>query len=289
MEPTFLAGAGGLRLAADHWPNPDGAAVVLLHGGGQTRHAWGETAEALAGRGYEVVSVDLRGHGDSAWSPGLDYGLDWFCDDVLAVLAHLGRPAVLVGASLGGIAALLAVTKAAPDQIAGLVLVDITHRPSSDGARRIQAFMTANPEGFADLGEAADAVAAYLPHRPRPADPSGLMKNLRRRGERLHWHWDPAFLMVTAEDRFQDDGRLDRAARLVRAPCLLVRGDKSEIVSPEDAQALLALIPHARMVEVKGAAHMVAGDQNTAFGEAMLAFLAGGEAARPAPKTIDHR
>jgi pimeloyl-ACP methyl ester carboxylesterase len=281
MESTFLAGAGGLRLAADRWPNPDGAAVVLLHGGGQTRHAWGETAAALAARGFEVISVDLRGHGDSAWSASLDYGLEWFCGDVLAVLAHLGRPAVLVGASLGGIAALLAVAKAAPEQIAGLVLVDITHRPSSDGAQRIQGFMTANPEGFANLDEAADAVAAYLPHRPRPTDPSGLMKNLRQRGGRLHWHWDPAFLAVTADDRFQDDGRLDQAARAVRAPCLLVRGDRSEIVSPEDAEALLALIPHARMIEVKGAAHMVAGDQNTAFGEAMLAFLTGDEGVSP--------
>lgn len=263
----------GLNLAIDRWSVPGGQPVVLLHGGGQTRHAWGATARSLALRGYDIVSIDLRGHGESEWSAQSDYSLNAFRDDLRMVLAVVGRPAVVVGASLGGMAALLVAGEGPQDQVKALVLVDITHAPSPDGARNITAFMGANPDGFTDVEEAADAVARYMPHRPRPRDPSGLMKNLRRRDGRLYWHWDPSFLGATGRDRGADAGRMERAARAIIAPTLLVRGDLSELVSAEDAAALQRLIPQARVVDVRGAGHMVAGDQNTVFGAAVMDFL----------------
>jgi len=270
---TFVAPGAGLRLTADHWPSDAGQPVILSHGGGQTRHAWGATARVLAARGYNVTNLDLRGHGDSDWAPDGDYGLDAYRDDMRAVLAQLDRPAVLIGASLGGMASMLVAGEGPRDAVKALVLVDITHAPAPGGVEKIQAFMTANRDGFASVEEAADAVAAYLPHRPRPRDPSGLMKNLRERGGRLHWHWDPAFTTNIGRRRLTDDDRLERAARAITAPTLLVRGDQSDIVSAEDAASFLTLIPHARVVEVVGAAHMVAGDQNTVFGDALLGFL----------------
>ncbi len=272
-ETIFVQGHDGLRLAVDRWPASGAPAIVLLHGGGQTRHAWGSTAAMLAAHGYDVHAVDLRGHGDSAWSAAGDYRFDDFRADVEAILADIPRPAVLVGASLGGIAALLAAGEGRSWPVAGLVLVDIAPSSSPQGVEAIQSFMRASPGGFASLDEAADAVAAYLPHRPRPRDPSGLSKNLRARDGRLHWHWDPKFMAVTVQDREADDERLDRAARGVSAPTLLVRGEHSEIVRPEDAEGLLRLIPHAEMVEIPGARHMVAGDQNTDFGAAILDFV----------------
>jgi hypothetical protein len=73
-------------------------------------------------------------------------------------------------------------------------MVDVVPRLSPEGVAKITLFMRARPEGFASLEETADAVAAYNPHRPRPKDVTGLIKNLRRRADgRLHWHWDPAF------------------------------------------------------------------------------------------------
>jgi pimeloyl-ACP methyl ester carboxylesterase len=268
---TFVHGAAGLRLAVDRWPASGAPAVLLLHGGGQTRHAWGPTADIVAACGYDVHAMDLRGHGDSGWCQHGRYRFDDFRADLEAMLEGVAGPAVVVGASLGGIVGLLAAGEAPSPKIAGLVLVDIAPDSSSAGAEKIMAFMRAAPDGFASLGEAAEAVAAYLPHRPRPRDPSGLMKNLRSRGGRLHWHWDPSFMEVTMRDR--DSERLSRAALAVTVPTLLLHGAESEIVRPEDAVALKRLIPQAEVRVIPGARHMVAGDQNTAFGSAVLDFV----------------
>jgi pimeloyl-ACP methyl ester carboxylesterase len=272
MSAHRFIGHGGLPLAIDRYGDPAAAPVLLLHGGGQTRHAWGATARMLSARGYHVLSMDLRGHGDSGWAADRDYDLAAFGGDVSAVMAHMARPMVLVGASLGGMAGLLA-GAAAPDLLRALILVDITPSPPAEGADNIQAFMASAPNGFASIEEAADAVAGYLPHRPRPSNPEGLMKNLRWRDGRLHWHWDPAFMAVTARDRKAAGASLEAAARAITAPTLLVRGEHSEIVGPAQQADFETMMPHGRTILVPGARHMVAGDQNTDFGAALLDYL----------------
>jgi non-heme chloroperoxidase len=272
-DTVYFAGAG-VRLAADVAGPADGKLVVFLHGGGQTRASWKGALSALAGRGYRVVSLDLRGHGESDWAPDGDYDLDRFVDDLERVLPMLGGRPVLVGASLGGLASLLAVgDRRLP--AAGLVLVDVTPKLESQGTDKIRAFMTGNPEGFASIDEAADAVAAYLPHRPRPKDVSGLAKNLRLRDDgRFYWHWDPRFMsgQRTPGSRVGGD-RLELAARTLDAPTLLIRGGRSEIVSEAGARAFLELAPHAEFVDVTDADHMVAGDANDAFNAAVIDFI----------------
>jgi pimeloyl-ACP methyl ester carboxylesterase len=272
-ELEFIAGSGGVPLALDRYGPASGQPVILLHGGGQTRHAWGATARRLAGEGYLVLSLDLRGHGDSGWADDADYSLSAFRDDVTAVVDSLDRPPVLVGASMGGIAALLAVGEDLRDRVKALVLVDITPRVGGPGTAKIIGFMNANPDGFADVHEAADAVAGYLPDRPRPSSPVGLMKNLRARNGRLHWHWDPSFISNASEDRSKESGRLAEAAAAVVIPTLLVRGDRSEVVAEEDVAAFRQLMPQAEVADVRGAGHMVAGDQNTVFGDAVASYL----------------
>jgi non-heme chloroperoxidase len=273
--PLALAGRAGLRLRADAWGVEGAPPVVLLHGGGQTRHAWGGTARALAEEGWTAIAVDQRGHGESEWAPDGDYSFDAFADDVAALARSSAQPPVLVGASLGGIASLLAVGEGGA-RARALVLVDIAPRFELDGAQRIVDFMHARPEGFASLEEAADAVAAYLPHRERPRDLSGLAKNLRReRDGRWRWHWDPRF-MARDRPRLADAGfpeRLDAAARALRVPTLLVRGRLSDLLSEEGARHFLALVPHARYADVSDAGHMVAGDRNDRFTEAVRRFL----------------
>jgi pimeloyl-ACP methyl ester carboxylesterase len=278
----MLRGSGGIRLAADVGGPEDGPTVVLLHGGGQTRHSWAGTWRVLVDHGWRAFSVDLRGHGDSEWAPDGDYVFTSFAADVHEIATALDRPPILVGASLGGIASLLAVTDAPvqSDVAHALVLVDIANRMQADGRDRIGAFMIAHLDGFATLDEAADAIAAYNPHRPRPTDLSGLAKNLRTRDDgRWYWHWDPEF--VTGKFGSSDETRaqligpnkLDLAAESLRIPTLLVRGRSSDLLSEQDARDFLARAPHAEFADVAGAGHMVAGDRNEIFNRAILDFL----------------
>jgi pimeloyl-ACP methyl ester carboxylesterase len=265
----------GLALAGDSWGDPAAPSVLLLHGGGQTRHAWGGTARVLAERGFHAIALDLRGHGESAWPPDADYRIDAFAGDVRAVAAHFASPPALVGASLGGLASLIAAGEAEQPIASALVLVDIAPRLRPEGVERIVAFMTGHPDGFATLHDAAEAVAAYMPHRPRPKDTAGLEKNLRRGADgRWRWHWDPRFIGgKRSVDATRDPVRLDAAASRLRIPTLLVRGRMSDVVAEEDARHFLALMPGGRYVDVSGAGHMVAGDRNDRFTEAVVGFL----------------
>lgn len=272
-RPIAFEGTSGLTLRADVYGDPNGTPVVLLHGGGQTRHSWSDTASTLAEDGWQVVSVDQRGHGDSDWAKDRAYAFRDFANDVVGIIPQLAKPPVLVGASLGGLAALLAEGEAAESLAIGLVLVDVAPRMEPEGVERIVAFMTSHPDGFATLDECADAVAAYNPNRPRPKSAEGLAKNLRK-GEdgRWRWHWDPGFLGISG--RSEDPaGTIDRAARAVDVPTLLVRGRQSDLLSEEGAKHFLELVPHAEFVDVSGAGHMVAGDNNDVFTDSVRGFL----------------
>jgi pimeloyl-ACP methyl ester carboxylesterase len=255
--------------------------VLLLHGGGQTRHSWSGTARRLAAEGWQAIALDLRGHGESDWSPTGAYQLDDFARDVACAARALPRRPVAVGASLGGMAALVAEGEAPGGLLAAVVLVDVTPRLEPGGVQRIIAFMTERPDGFASLAEAADSVAAYREHRARPSDVRGLEKNLRRGPDgRWRWHWDPQFLESGPRvSQPATPGRLLDAARRLRVPTLLVRGRLSDVVSLEGAAEFRAAAPHARFVDVSGAGHMVAGDRNDLFTDAVVGFL-GREVAR---------
>jgi non-heme chloroperoxidase len=279
MATTKLEGEG-VTLAADVYGDEGAPPVVLLHGGGQTRHAWGTTALVLAEHGWRAYTVDLRGHGDSEWAPDGNYTLEGFAGDVIAMSNGFDQLPALVGASLGGISSLMAIAEAPAPVATALVLVDVAPRMEADGVARIGEFMLGHINGFESLDEVADAVAAYNPHRPRPKDLSGLQKNVRLRDDgRWYWHWDPEFVSgkfgSTDETRssMTEPGRLIEAARGLTIPTLLVRGRMSDLLSEEGAQELLELVPHARLVDVAGAGHMVAGDRNDLFNDAVVSFL----------------
>ena len=260
--------SGDVQITADLAGPPDGAPVILLHGGGQTRGAWGGALAEGARRGFRVISADLRGHGESGWSPAADYGMAAHAADISAIASALPAPPFLVGASLGGMASLS--YSAMGRRLAGLVMVDIAPTVNTTGTDKILAFMHSAPDGFASVEEAADAVATYLPHRPRPKDTSGLMRNLRLRDGRYYWHWDPRMFQTGRATRDTD---LREAARNLKVPTLLVRGRLSDVLSQEGVDDFLQLVPHAEFADIAGADHMVAGDRNDAFNEAVFAFL----------------
>jgi len=265
--------APGVEIAADV-AGPRGAPTVILgHGGGQTRHSWDKAEQQLARAGYFAINYDLRGHGDSDWSSDGDYGVETRARDLMAVAREGAQPFALVGASLGGITALMAACLGL--EPAALVLVDIVPKMSQKGVARIRGFMTANPDGFASLEEAADAISAYYPDRPRPSDLSGLNKNLRRGTDgRFHWHWDQRMMTDTRADPRHMLELMDRADWTDRIPTLLVRGMKSDIVDDDGVADLRRRIPDLEIADIRGAGHMVAGDRNDEFNAAVLAFLA---------------
>ena len=279
---AMFTGASGNTLAGDVY-GEEGAPVLLLHGGGQTRHAWKKTGELIARMGRVAYAVDQRGHGDSEWVKDGAYQYEDFAADarVLAdtLAQRTGVRPVAVGASLGGMASLLANGGGKGEVFSALVLVDITPRIDSGGVAKIQGFMRERAaEGFSTVAEAADAVAAYLPHRKRPRSHEGLKKNLRLHPDgRWRWHWDPRLLQGQqsfAQDHQVLEAALIEAAKAITIPALLVRGGASELVQEAHVREFLELVPHADYIDVAEARHMVAGDSNDRFSDAVLDFVA---------------
>ncbi len=285
-EGTFFTGAEGNRLAADIMDG-GGHPVIFLHGGGQTRRAWDATAEAVARQGMRAVLVDQRGHGESDWVESGNYGFSHYGADAACLIRQVEerfhmRPS-LVGASLGGLAALTAESREGP-LLETLILVDITPRLDPRGVDKIQGFMADRmEEGFATLEEAAEAISAYLPNRAPRRSLDGLRKNLRRDADgRYRWHWDPAFIKGEANINSGSDELMQELMAGLPAlhlPLLLVRGMRSELVQEEHAREFVSLAPGASYVDVGGAGHMVAGDRNDVFAAEILKFLARDQAA----------
>jgi len=268
----FSGFAGGPLVADVH--GPVGApTVLLLHGGGQTRHAWGRAARTLGDAGWRTVALDLPGHGESAWAVDGDYRIEVLADTMLGVWRELGTPLAVVGASLGGLISMAAVGRTDAPPISALVLVDIAPRMEEAGVERIVSFMRARPDGFASLEEAAQQIAAYR-GRPMEGPIEGLKKNLRLNAQgRWNWHWDPQLMSEANHNHRRDADGYERALRGLRAPILLLRGQRSDVISEEDARALVQTMPQARFIDLKGAGHMVAGDANDAFAASVAAFL----------------
>ena len=289
-----LDGAGLALAGSRHHGRPGADAspsVLYAHGFGQTRRAWAATASILAAHGHAGLAYDARGHGDSGFNADDDpYTGHQFTDDLIVLAGELPRPPVLVAASMGGLFGLLAEARW-PGLFRAMVLVDITPRWESAGLERILAFMTAFPEGFASLEQAAESIAAYLPHRrPRGAGSGALRGLLRQAADgRWRWHWDRRLVDELARDshRHQDD--IATATRAVRCPLLLVSGGRSDLVSARTVADFLELAPHARHVQLPEATHMLAGDDNDLFTATILQYLVDLERADSPIHSTAHR
>jgi pimeloyl-ACP methyl ester carboxylesterase len=275
LQTVKFRGADGLTLIADEWnrATSTGPSVLFLHGGGQNRYSWKNTCQVLADQGLHVVALDSRGHGDSDRAPDANYSVDALCTDTHAVLDQIGRPTILIGASMGGMTAMPVAHEAGPEKVTKLVLVDVVPRYEKDGSARIREFMASGLNGFESLDDAAQAVASYLPYRTKPRSPEGLKKNLRLRDGRWFWHWDPAFLTVPADDKFVRVAKLEQAVMALTIPILLIRGRLSDVVSEEGVKDFLEKVPDAEFVELSGAGHTAAGDDNDAFSEVVVQFV----------------
>ena len=275
-------------LAMECFPGqPSRPALLFAHGFGQTRLAWSRAAARLASEGYSGTTFDARGHGQSRWNRAdEDYALEQFIEDLCGLADQHAAPPVLVGASMGGLLGLFSQGHRDPPPFRALVLADITPRWEAAGVERILGFMTAHPGGFESLEHAADAIAAYLPHRARKS-PEDLEKLLvRQPGGRWRWHWDPRMIESIGRSGEEYQAHLIEAAQRIEVPVLLVSGGRSELVREAHVDEFLALVPHAEHVRLPQASHMVVGDDNDAFTRTISAFLSALPAGSPPSRGV---
>lgn len=281
IEHAVFTSDDGVNLVADIAGPSEAPAVILAHGGGQTRHSWSRVFDCLAGQGYRVINYDARGHGDSDWSPDHSYPMERRWQDMARIIADQEGPVSIVGASMGGGTALYGLSQAfRPD---ALVLVDIAPNAERSGMQRVRDFMASGLKGFASLEEAVEAVTAYNPARRRTSKTSGLRRNLRLKQDgRWYWHWDPGMLEIDIdEERALMAQTFDALHDASEVPVLLVRGLQSDVVTDQTVAEFRARIPSVEIVDVGGAGHMVAGDRNDAFNDAIVSFL---DTHMPTPK-----
>jgi len=276
-EHIAFKGQDGVELVGEHLRSNDdhrrAPSVLLAHGFGQTRQSWSATQARLADNGHDSFSWDTRGHGQSGRNANEhQYNVEDFVEDVVTASGLLTPNAVLIGASMGGLTGLMA--QARHHIFSALVLVDVTPHWEAAGAKRIQSFMTAFPDGFDSYEHAANVIASYLPHRRERKTPAQLAHLLRTETDgRLRWHWDPRLLeeFVNHSEHLQDT--IADAARGISIPVLLISGGRSDLVSERTIAHFRELVPHIRHVQLPEATHMVAGDDNNAFTDAVLDFL----------------
>src|SRR5262249_28528626 len=140
-ETVEYTAIDGLKLRGEAYGNPDAQPVLLLHGGGQTRNAWGDTAAILGAKGFRAVAMDLRGHGESDWGPDeSSYLVDSFIEDARTIVRTFKKAPIMVGASLGGMVSMGLQGESSQPITKAIVLVDVAPRLEEKGVERIRAF-----------------------------------------------------------------------------------------------------------------------------------------------------
>jgi pimeloyl-ACP methyl ester carboxylesterase len=277
-----MKGHEAIELAAEVSGSEKAHPVLLAHGGGQTRRAWKRVTGELTSAGFRVIALDLRGHGDSAWSEDGSYDLRDFASDLVAIASQLECKPAVVGASLGGLAGMIAEGELASGSFASLTLVDIAPRMEPSGVMRVVGFMEKHIDrGFSSPEEAAETIASYMPHRQKRGAGGNLKHYLRQKDDgRFYWHWDPQFIRnIMREQRLAHEHQerqfegLSQATANLSLPLHLVRGGSSDLVSEASVAHLRELVPHAEYTDIAGATHMVVGDSNDAFSAAIVGFL----------------
>jgi esterase len=255
------------------WGTAGRPPIVFLHGGGLNAHTWDLVCLGLR-RDRHCFALDQRGHGESEWSPVMDYGTESHVGDLEAFVDHLGLDRfVLVGMSLGGANA-LAWAGRHSEKLAGLVLVDVGPEVRTAGAQKIAAF-TSNQKPMESLDEVIERAMAFNPRRDRELLRLSLRHNLRQtpKGQWM-WKYDQRHRGTVdpgAAERRRD--LLWSAVTTVKCPTLVVRGAQSDVFHDEDAERLAGALGRGRWVRVENAGHTVQGDNPAGLLTELHAFL----------------
>lgn len=248
----------GVVLAYLDWgPSEARQAVVCVHGLTRNAHDFDMLAQALAARGAHVLAFDVAGRGRSSWlADPADYRAAVYARQLGRALGLLGLDSVdWIGTSMGGLIGMaIAAGEAAP--IRRLVLNDIGPFLPREAVRTIQGYVGLDPE-FASLAEAE----AYLRRIHAPFGPLSDAQwrhlaehSVRGDGARLRLHYDPRIAQAFAELAAQDVDLWAQWER-IRCPVLVLRGERSELLTPETFAAMQQRGPRAMGVTIRAVGH----------------------------------
>lgn len=262
---------GAMRLHYLDWGGV-GVPILFLHGGGLTAHTWDCVAAMLRGH-YRCVALDQRGHGDSEWSPVVDYRIAAHVGDIEGFIdtMRLERP-ILVGQSMGGLNS-IAYAARHSDYTRAMVIVDVAPEISGAGTDRIRDF-AATPE--LDSPEAfLERAVKFNPLRHPAVLRRSLHYNLRETpaGKWTFKH-DQRRRSDDAMRSFADDrARLASTASKISCPVLVVRGALSDVLTDAAAEKFARSLPNGRWVRIERSGHNVQGDNPRGLLDAMTGFF----------------
>ena len=236
--------------------------ILIVHGLSYFSWDWLEVGQVLAAD-REVVAIDMRGFGDSDWSPQKDYSVPAMAQDIVNVLEHLGwKRALLLGHSMGGRSTTYVAARH-PERVAGLALIDHSPENAQAGSKRVTQTVANTPERFASIEQAM----RYFGQSNR---------------ERFEAYLN-ADLSLKRDTYFRDQFRSPERPKLgvdlwqllgeVRCPLLSMRGTRSDLYAAETVQKMKAANPRLQVVEVD-AGHNIAGENPQGFIAALRPFLA---------------
>ena len=258
--------SGDVRLSYRRLGNRGQSPIFIVHGLSYFSHDWLEVGQALAAD-REVLLLDMRGFGDSQWSPSQDYSVPTMAQDIVNVLDHVGwKRAMLVGHSMGGRSTTYVAARH-PERVTALALIDFTPENAPAGSTRVAEKVANAPDRFASIDEAM----RYFGSSDRERFEQYLTSELRIKR-------DPYFreqfrkLLATGE-RPKLGVDMWQLIAEVRCPILSMRGSRSDMYAAETKDKMRAANPRLQIVEVD-AGHNIAGDNPQGFLRALRGFLA---------------
>ena len=255
------------------WGDPAAPPIVLLHGGHQSAHSWDLVSLHLA-RHYRVLALDQRGHGDSEWARDVEYTNHAMSLDALAFLDAMGlEKPILVGHSMGGRNSML-LTRQSPSRLRALVVVDVGPEVSDRGRAAIAGFVQENQE-FEDLEHFVANVRKYDPYRPREHIERTVKYNMLQRADGKYiskCDSNPRRLGIVRGQGPLENITLEDA-KSFHLPVLLVRGERSNILTADAAERFRDALPDGRLVTVPNCGHNVHGQNTLGFIRALGEFL----------------
>jgi pimeloyl-ACP methyl ester carboxylesterase len=273
-----------LRLSYWDWGNAGAPPLVLIHGGRDHARSWDRVAEALRAD-YHVVALDMRGHGDSAWAVGSQYGLPDVALDIARMIEVVGAPAHVVAHSYGAQCTLIA-AGTFPDLFASLIPIEGTnsHNPRShpegmgpgwlrDWADRARDFETPRLRVYRTIEEAAARMREENPRLPLDELPTLASYAVRPVDGGFVWKFDGWVLNRTSMEIRREE--LPRFWGAITCPMLLVSGSESHLSLARNSE-VVTLFKQARSIRgitVPGAGHWVHHDNFPVFVGEVRTFL----------------